>query len=88
MQDCTISDQREHNPPPAQLPDFEGGHVAVQDLAAQQVVQLVDPKPGQRILDACAAPGGKTAHILECCPEVDLIALDAQAERLERVRDN
>ena len=46
----------------------------------------LDPQPGERILDACAAPGGKTAHLLESCPEIELTVLDKQAQRLEQVQ--
>jgi len=60
--------------------------VSVQDLAAQYAAGLLDPAPGQRVLDACAAPGGKTAHILERA-DVELIALDRDQGRLARVRD-
>lgn len=71
------------------LPGFTRGHVSVQDKAAQQAVLLLDPQPGQRILDACAAPGGKTGHILELVNgEADLLALDIKAERLARVAEN
>jgi 16S rRNA (cytosine967-C5)-methyltransferase len=69
------------------LPGFQQGLVSVQDLAAQYAAPLLDLAPGQRVLDACAAPGGKTAHILELC-DVELLALDRDAERLERVRGN
>lgn len=69
------------------LPGFAQGWVSVQDAAAQYAAALLDVQPGQRVLDACAAPGGKTAHLLERC-EVDLLALDLDAQRLQRVRDN
>ena len=68
-----------------ELPGFAEGRVSVQDAAPQLAADLVDPQPGQRILDACAAPGGKTAHLLERCPEAEVVALDQHAERLERV---
>ena len=71
-----------------QLPGFAAGDVSVQDGAAQLAALLVDPQPGMRILDACAAPGGKTGHLLECCPDCELLALDADASRLERVQQN
>jgi len=75
-------------PMPVQaLPGFQQGVVSVQDLAAQYAALLLDLATGQRVLDACAAPGGKTAHILELC-DVELLALDRDAERLERVRAN
>ena len=72
-----------------QLPGFGAGRVSVQDEAAQLAAPLLDPQPGERILDACAAPGGKTGHLLERQPQLaELIALDSDAERLERVADN
>jgi 16S rRNA (cytosine967-C5)-methyltransferase len=75
-------------PVPVQaLPGFEHGLVSVQDLAAQYAAPLLDLASGQRVLDACAAPGGKTAHILELC-DVELLALDRDAQRLDRVRGN
>lgn len=67
------------------LPGFEEGAVSVQDESAQLSATLLDLKPGLRVLDACAAPGGKTAHILETCPQVDLLALDKHAHRLVKV---
>jgi len=70
------------------LPGFAAGEVSVQDAAAQLAAPLLDAQPGERVLDACAAPGGKAAHILELKPRASLIALDADARRLERVRDN
>ena len=69
------------------LPGFDEGHVSVQDAGAQWAARLLDAQPGERVLDACAAPGGKTGHILERA-EVDLIALDVDALRLERVQEN
>jgi 16S rRNA (cytosine967-C5)-methyltransferase len=61
----------------------------VQDAGAQRAAELLDAQRGERVLDACAAPGGKTGHILERCGgELDLTALDNDAARLERVRDN
>ena len=69
-----------------QLPGFSHGAVSVQDAAAQLAAQLLDAQAGERILDACAAPGGKTAHILERQPALaDLVALDISEERLHRV---
>jgi 16S rRNA (cytosine967-C5)-methyltransferase len=71
------------------LPGFGEGRVSVQDAAAQLAVELLNPRPGERILDACAAPGGKTCHLLERVGGVaDVTALDISPERLERVRDN
>ena len=68
------------------IPDFERGWLSVQDPAAQLARDLLDPRPGERILDACAAPGGKTAHLLESCPGIDLTVLDRQSQRLEQVQ--
>lgn len=70
------------------LPGFDTGLVSVQDAGAQLAARLVAPRSGQRVLDACAAPGGKTGHLLELCPALELTAIDQSAERLERVRDN
>ncbi|ODV04090.1 MAG: 16S rRNA (cytosine(967)-C(5))-methyltransferase [Thiobacillus sp. SCN 63-57] len=69
------------------LPGFDAGHVSVQDAGAQWAARLLDAQPGERVLDACAAPGGKTGHILERA-DVDLIALDVDAARLARVQEN
>jgi 16S rRNA (cytosine967-C5)-methyltransferase len=69
-----------------QLPGFSRGLVSVQDLSSQHAARLLDLAIGQRVLDACAAPGGKTAHILETC-EVDLTAVDSDPARLARVRE-
>ncbi len=69
------------------LPGYVEGEFSVQDGAAQRVVELLDPLDGQRVLDACAAPGGKAAHVLEHA-RVDLLALDSDAARLPRIHDN
>lgn len=71
-----------------QLPGFTEGRVSVQDAAAQLAAQLLAPQSGMRILDACAAPGGKTCHLLERATDIDLIALDVDQVRLSRVRQN
>jgi 16S rRNA (cytosine967-C5)-methyltransferase len=71
------------------LPGFATGALSVQDAAAQLAAPLLAVRPGQRVLDACAAPGGKTCHLLESQPALaELVALDRSAERLERVREN
>ena len=71
------------------LPGFEQGWASVQDAAAQLAAHLVDPQAGERILDACAAPGGKTGHLLELAPELAaLTAVDVSSERLARVQQN
>ena len=72
----------------ADLPHFGEGWVSVQDEAAQLSAPLLDLQPGQRVLDACCAPGGKTCHMLECQPTLNVVALDIEVERLERVRQN
>jgi 16S rRNA (cytosine967-C5)-methyltransferase len=69
------------------LPGFAEGVVSVQDAGAQWAALLLDLEPGQRVLDACAAPGGKSGHILECA-DVELTALDHDPERLARVQEN
>ena len=70
------------------LPGFSEGLVSVQDAGAQHAAELLDARAGERVLDACAAPGGKTCHILEREPAVDLVALDCDAARLARVQQN
>ena len=73
--------------PVDQLPGFADGLVSVQDASAQLAVELLELKDGMRLLDACAAPGGKTAHILERAA-CELVALDVDAVRLKRVGEN
>lgn len=73
--------------PVQQLPHFGEGWVSVQDLGAQQAIYLLNPQNGERVLDACAAPGGKTGHILEYA-DCHLTALDIDRKRLQRVQDN
>ncbi len=72
-----------------QLPGFAEGCVSVQDAGAQLAAQLLQPQPGERVLDACAAPGGKTGALLEASAgRVELTAVDSDAARLARVADN
>ena len=71
----------------SRLPGYAEGHFSVQDGAAQQVTEILDLKDGMRVLDACAAPGGKSAHMLECAA-IELTALDFDAARLPRMREN
>lgn len=71
----------------AALPGFARGWVSVQDAAAQLAAPTLDCRPGMRALDACAAPGGKTAHALELTGELDLLAIDIDAARLARVAE-
>ena len=71
------------------LPGFAEGWFSVQDGAAQLAAPLLDAQPGERILDCCAAPGGKSAHILERTSGLaELIALDSEASRLTRMSEN
>jgi len=70
------------------VPGFVEGLLSVQDSGAQLAAPLLDARPGMRVLDACAAPGGKTGHLLELYPAVDLTAVDIDPERLARVEDN
>ena len=69
------------------LPGFAAGEVSVQDAGAQRAARCLDLAPGQRVLDACAAPGNKSGHILESAP-VALTALDADAARCSRLERN
>lgn len=73
--------------PVSQLPGFDRGEVSVQDYGAQYAAPLLDLQPGQRVLDACCAPGGKTGHMLELA-DIELTAVDSDAERLNRTRSN
>ena len=73
--------------PVHELPGFEQGWWSVQDLSAQLAGALLPVSDGMRVLDACAAPGGKTAHLLERA-DIHLTALDADPKRLERVGEN
>ncbi|WP_336353089.1 16S rRNA (cytosine(967)-C(5))-methyltransferase RsmB [Pseudomonas atacamensis] len=71
------------------LPGFAEGWISVQDEAAQLAADLLDLAPGQRVLDACCAPGGKTCHILEAEPALaGVVAVDLEAKRLVRVKEN
>lgn len=71
------------------LPGFAEGWVSVQDEAAQLAAGLLELKPGQRVLDACCAPGGKTCHVLESMPNLGyVLGIDLEAKRLTRVEEN
>ncbi len=86
---CGSSIYLEHAQPVTALPGFAEGHVSVQDEASQLIPDLLDLEPGVSVLDACAAPGGKTCHLLERgVPFSSLLALDNDARRLERVQQN
>ena len=73
--------------PVAALPGFAEGAMSVQDLSAQCVADVLAPPAGARVLDACAAPGGKAAHLLERAPDLRMTVLDVDDRRLARVRD-
>lgn len=73
---------------PHRIPGFEEGLASVQDEGAQLAAYLLNPKQGDRVLDACAAPGGKTGHLLERCPEISLLALDIDDGRIDRIESN
>ncbi|HEY2451695.1 MAG TPA: 16S rRNA (cytosine(967)-C(5))-methyltransferase RsmB [Scandinavium sp.] len=70
------------------LPGFEEGWVTVQDASAQGCMNYLTPKDGEAVLDLCAAPGGKTTHILEVAPEANVLAVDVDEQRLSRVYEN
>ncbi|CAM4166167.1 16S rRNA (cytosine(967)-C(5))-methyltransferase RsmB [Serratia silvae] len=74
--------------PVTDLPGFSEGWVTVQDASAQGCVDLLDPQDGEQILDLCAAPGGKTTHILEAAPKAHVLAVDIDEQRLSRVKEN
>ena len=73
--------------PVERIPGFAAGRVSVQDAGAQRAAALLGLAAGQRVLDACAAPGGKAAHILETA-DVELVALDSDPARIDRIRQN
>jgi 16S rRNA (cytosine967-C5)-methyltransferase len=71
------------------LPNFKQGAVSVQDVGAQLAAELLDVSPGQRVLDLCAAPGGKTCHVLESCGSLkQLVAVELDENRMQRVNEN
>jgi 16S rRNA (cytosine967-C5)-methyltransferase len=71
------------------LPGFSEGEISVQDAGAQYAAPLLDAQAGDRVLDACAAPGGKSGHVLELTPGIgELVAMDVDADRLARVAGN
>jgi len=70
------------------LPGFEDGRVSVQDEASQLAEGILKLKSNQSALDACAAPGGKSCHILESMPDIDLVSLELDAQRSDRIREN
>jgi 16S rRNA (cytosine967-C5)-methyltransferase len=79
----------EHAMTVADLPRFKEGLISVQDAGAQLAAGILDARPGMRVLDACAAPGGKTSHILEHTGALgELVAVDVDAARSVRIQDN
>jgi len=84
--DCGITLDRPV--PVSKLPGFDAGKVSVQDAAAQLAAILLEARAGDRVLDSCAAPGGKAAHILERTPDAVLTVIDVDTHRLDRLRDN
>lgn len=70
------------------LPNFKEGFVSIQDEASQYVPRVLDLKPKLRVLDACAAPGGKTCHMLEYEPTLNVTAIDVTASRMQRLTEN
>lgn len=73
--------------PVQQIPGFAEGLVSVQDAAAQLAAPLLELQDGMRVLDACAAPGGKTCHLLETT-NLDLLAIDSDPQRLHKITEN
>lgn len=74
--------------PVSELPGFAEGDVSVQDAGAQLAAALLEVTPGQRVLDACAAPGGKTGHLLELADNLDVVALESDPARAVRINEN
>ena len=72
---------------PASLPGFSTGAFTVQDEGAQLITELLELAPGQRVLDACAAPGGKASALLAACPGLELTAIDPAPQRVARLKD-
>lgn len=72
----------------SEIPQFLDGGFSVQDAAAQLAAPLIDVHDGMRVLDACAAPGGKTAHLLETQPNIELLAIDIEPARVALIQDN
>ena len=72
----------------SELPGFEQGMVSVQDAGAQLAAMLLQAETGDRVLDLCAAPGGKTCHVLEQSEGVNMTAVELEAERMQRVQEN
>lgn len=73
---------------PEKIPSFDKGSCYIQDLSPQFAPHLLDLAANQKVLDACAAPGGKSLHLLEVEPTIDLLCLDHDAKRLVRLHEN
>lgn len=71
-----------------ELPGFHDGEISVQDGAAQLAAPLLNLQPGQNVLDACAAPGGKLTHLLECEPKLYVTAIEKDAKRMASIEEN
>ena len=71
-----------------QLPGFDKGAVSVQDAGAQLAANLLNVEAGQRVLDLCAAPGGKACHLLELHEDIELVAVELEEKRMQRVKEN
>lgn len=86
---CDSAIYLEHAVDIARIPGFEQGYFSVQDEAAQLACELLACQPGDRVLDACAAPGGKLCHLLEANPQLgEVVAVEMEPARAERIRDN
>lgn len=72
----------------SRLPGFAAGVISVQDAGAQLAARILNPQTGFRVLDACAAPGGKTIHLAQLQPKAKVVALDVDEQRLKRVKEN
>lgn len=85
---CETAIRLEHPVDVGAVPGFDQGAFSVQDEGAQLAAVLLDARPGDRVLDACAAPGGKTLHIAQRTPEAEVTALDVDGRRCRRIREN
>ena len=85
---CETAIQLEHPVDVGAIPGFDQGAFSVQDEGAQLAAVLLDARPGDRVLDACAAPGGKTLHIAQRTPGARITALDVDGRRCRRIREN
>ena len=86
--DTSVAIQLTRPTPIDSLPGFSEGLVSVQDEASQLVAPLLNVEAGHRVLDACAAPGGKTCHLLELQPDINLTAIDKDSRRVKQIKEN